>query len=89
MHLPRKQAAFSLAVFSCSATHFHYTQIQGRISKPRDPSFGNLLPRNATETIADVLIVQCLNLVTLITYTFLLSFLFPSPSQLILLFPSW
>lgn len=57
MHLPRKPAAFSSAVFSCSATHFHYTQTQVRINKPRESSLGSLLPHIATETIADVAVV--------------------------------
>lgn len=57
MHLPRKAAAVSSAVFFCSATHFHYTQTQVRINKPRESSFGRFLPHIATETIADVVTV--------------------------------
>lgn len=84
MHLPRKPAVLSSAVFFCSATHFHYTQTQVRINKPRESSLGSLLPHIATETIADVFTVVFKFGAP--SYTFLFSFLFPSLSQLILLF---
>lgn len=56
MHLPREPAAFSSAIFSCSATHFHYTQTQVRINKPRESPW-EPLPHIATEAIADVVTV--------------------------------